>query len=797
MTPANDLELWYHASADEDWNRALPLGNGRLGAMVFGNIIAERIQLNEDSLYNGGPRDRNNPSCLEHLPEIKTLMREGRVGEARGIVNDAMAGIPDSMRCYEPLVDLWIRSEPDNVPLHTSPEDDASADSYVVPTFDGKLLASYRRSLDLSEAVAKVDYTLAGVEYTRECLASFTEPVVATHLKAVGGGLNLKIRLERGPRKSYSTRYADTVEGLGSDGILLRGRTGGEGGLSFAVCLRANAEGGTMKMIGETLVVRGAQKLTLVVAAATTFRESDPTAVVQASAARAIGLSWVDLREAHVASYQKIFGRVSLKLGDEGEKALPTDQRLAKQAEGASDPTLAALYFQFGRYLLLSSSRDGSMPPNLQGIWNQDFWPAWGSKYTININLEMNYWPVEVANLPECLEPLTVLLERMLVNGRKTAREMYGCRGFTAHHNTDLWADTAPTDRNLAASYWCLGGAWLALHLWEHYAFGGDREFLTRIYPILHEASLFFLDYLEDNGKGQLVIPVTASPENVYKLPNGETSILSYGCKMDGRILDELFTATRSAANLLECDADFCQELEQARRRLPRSEVGADGTLMEWLEDYAELDPEHRHCSHLFGLHPGNEIHPVTTPDLAEAARKTLERRGDGGTGWSLAWKVLFWARLGDGKRAGELLRALLNPVMSAELDNVDRSYLDGGTYPNLFCAHPPFQIDGNLGGCAAIAEMLLQSHLSHQDQNESDMMPIIHLLPALPEPWSDGEVSGLRARGGFELNFSWSGGAVHRVSIMSANGGSCILRIGETDTKLTFAQEETKLLDF
>lgn len=458
----------------------------------------------------------------------------------------------------------------------------------------------------------------------------------------------------------------------------------------------------------------------------------------------------------------------------------PTDERVKAFAKGAADPQLEALYFQFGRYLLISSSRPGGQPANLQGLWNQDIHPAWDSKYTVNINTEMNYWPAEVANLAECHQPLFDLIERLVEPGKKTAQAMYGCRGFVTHHNTDIWADTCPTDRNLAASYWVMGSGWLALHLWDHYDYGRDRAFLERTYPVLKEACRFYLDFLIEDAKGRLIICPTSSPENTYRLPNGEAGVLSAGCSMDSQILDKLFRSTREAAAILGLDEEFSKELESARLRLTSPTVGAHGRLLEWPEDYDELEPQHRHCSHLFALHPGDQITPAGTPDLAAAARQTLERRGDDGTGWSIAWKINFQARLGNGEHALRLLRNLLELVETNSTD-----YHHGGSYPNLFCAHPPFQIDGNFGGCAAIAEMLLQSHETREDIETGQNLQVIHLLPALPVAWPSGEFRGFRARGGIEVDLSWRESRMEKCILRSARPAACYLRFSDRLEKI------------
>jgi len=794
MKTNNPMKLWYDQPAGENWNRALPLGNGKLGAMVFGNVVSERIQLNEDSLWNGGPRDRNNPSTLEALPEIRKLLQEGRLAEVHAIANDALSGIPDSQRCYEPLADLLIRLEHGDVPVVIPVGNLASADGNSVSSFDPLQFPSYRRELDLATAKAWVTYTLDGTDYVREHLASAVDNVISIRLTASKpGSISLRLRIERGPRESYSTRYADTVRAIDARGLLVSGRAGGEKGVRFDACLLSAQEGGNVKVIGETLVIQHADAVTLVLSAATSFRESDPAAYALEKARAAVEKNWEALAADHVREYSGYFDRVDLQLA--GEKAnnraetQPTDRRLQRHGKRGGDPALEALYFQFGRYLLISSSRPGSMPANAMGIWNQDFWPAWGAKYTININVQMNYWPAEVCNLADCHQPLFDLLRRLVETGRETARIMYGCGGFVAHHNTDLWADSCPTDRNLGASHWRLGGAWLALHLWDHYDFGRDENFLRDAYPILKEASRFFLDDLITDAAGRLVVSPSCSPENTYSLPSGEAGVLCAGCSMDSQILDTLFRRTHRAAKVLGVDEELRNELESARQRLPRPAIGGKGQLMEWFEDHEELEPRHRHVSHAFALFPGDIISPRETPELSEALKVTLNTRGDEGTGWGMAWKTCLWARLGDGERAHRLLMNLLMPARQKP-GSPWISCVGGGSYPNLFCAHPPFQIDGNFGGTAAIAEMLLQSHGKRKNPVTGEWVPIIHLLPALPAAWKSGKVRGLRARGGFEIDITWHKGALIACQVRSTRENTCFVQYGETTRKVTVQKD-------
>jgi alpha-L-fucosidase 2 len=775
-----DLKLWYDRPAADDWNRALPIGNGRLGAMIFGDIAGDRVQLNEDSVWNGGPRDRSNPSAKAALPEIRRLLREGKIAEAHALNHDAVSGIPDSMRCYEPLADLLFRFQHAGATEKPTTSSLSLAEGYVSPEFEGDAPANYRRELDLRTAVAATEYALAGIRYTRRYLSSAVDQVVAIRLEADrAGAISFRLRMERGPRSSYSTRFADTIQPIGDGELLLSGRCGGEEGVRFAACLVARAEGGAQKLVGETLIVEHADAVTLVLGAATSFRQTHPAEVATQQARAALARGWEPMLADHQREHAGFFSRVELQLGPAEaaaqREAVPTDRRLSEAHAGADDPALAALYLQFGRYLLIASSRPGSLPANGQGIWNQEFWPAWGSKYTININAEMNYWVAETCGLPDCHQPLFDMIERVAQNGRRTAQAMYGCDGFVCHHNIDIWADTCPTDRNSAASYWPLGGAWLVLHLWDHYDFGRDRVFLAKAWPHLREASRFLLDFMIEDDKGRLVISPAASPENVYIRPDGQQSALAEGVAMDAQIVGTLFRRTLAAAKLLDAGADLRPKLETALAKLPAPGIGQHGQVMEWLEDYDETDVHHRHLSHLFFAFPGDQLIPGKSPRLAGAARVTLNRRGDEGTGWCMAWKINLWARLGDGDKAHTLLRNLLEPAGGADDGKQDRTYERGGTYANLFCAHPPFQIDGNFGGAAGIAEMLLQSH----DVEETTGAPVIHLLPALPKAWPEGAVRGLRARGGFTLDLAWKDGALENVLVRTDCGGRCVLRLG------------------
>ena len=759
----NNTTIYFNSPAD-DWNEALPLGNGRLGAMVYGTPYAECIRLNEDSVWYGGSQDRNNKSAKEYLPKIRKLIFEGRIKEAQDLCALALSGTPESQQHYEPLGNLYLLFDGDNTEI-----------------------IDYQRWLDIESAIATVTYKKDGVTYTRQYITSYPKGVMAVRLTADKPGvLSFHTQLSRGDMtwdlSSYESQtyrhpgfntQSDRNEVISEDTSVMSAVCGGKGAVELFSAVKVVADRGNVQGIGSSIVVKNADSVTVLFAADTTFREENPQKSVLERLEKAAECTWEEILDEHVKDYRALFDRVDFRINaDKEEDMIPTPERLADFRTGKEDDSLIELFFQFGRYLLISSSRSGSLPANLQGIWNADRIPMWGSKYTININAQMNYWLAESCNLSECHLPLIEHIERMRENGRQTARQMYGCSGFMAHHNTDIWGDTAPQDVCLSSTYWVLGAAWLCLHIWEHYLFTLDKEFLREYSDLMYEAAEFVLDYLVEDGEYLVTCP-TLSPENEYILPNGEKGVVCKGASMDNQIITELFRACISCGDVLGQSNPVIEKIPIALVKLAPIQIGKYGQIMEWNEDYEEVDPGHRHISHLFALHPGTQISMTKTPQLAQAAVNTLERRlasGGGHTGWSRAWIINLWARLWNGDKALENVRALLK----------------NSTLPNLFDNHPPFQIDGNFGCTAGIAEMLLQSH---EDE--------IVILPALPSEWKCGEVTGLKARGGFTVDIKWenseseNGKMKVEVWITSIKTCEAVVRFGDDFHKISLKTGE------
>jgi len=774
--PRERLALWYERPARQ-WVEALPVGNGRLGAMVYGRPLQERLQLNEDTLWAGGPYRFDNPNFKDALPRVRALLDAGKYREATALTGESLIAQPPTQMPFGAAGDLLL-------------------DFHGIAGAQG-----YRRALDLDTAIATTRFASGAARHVREVFASAPDGVIVLHLRASGGLLDLDVgyrhprEVEYGLMKRDGSRApqdgpADTgaawdmteplleaqrpaslsVRADGARALLVEGRNadhaGVAGALRYAVRIvalgGAGTAGGKVDVADGRLRVRRAREVTLLVGAATSFVNfrdigGDPVQAVRTRTESAANKTYARLRADHVAAHRALFGRLSLRLGrteaDAGGAA-PTDARIAAvpQAGDADLATLAALYLQYGRYLLLSSSRPGSQPANLQGIWNEGPNPPWGGKYTININTEMNYWPAEAANVAECVEPLVAMVEELAVTGAAVARDSYGARGWVAHHNTDLWRAAAPID-GPNWGMWPCGGAWLCKTLWDHYEYAPTDAFLARIYPVLKGAALFFADVLVEDPRGRgLVTSPSLSPENEHH----PGVAVCAGPAMDRQIVRDLFGWTLAAhAALRDPDAAFRTEIEAKRARLAPDRIGAQGQLQEWLEDWDAQAPEqhHRHVSHLYAVYPSAQINVRDTPDLVRAAQVSLNARGDMSTGWATAWRLALWARMGDGERAYGILRGLLGPVR---------------TYPNMFDAHPPFQIDGNFGGAAGILEMLVQSWGGE-----------IRLLPALPRAWPDGAVHGVRARGGVELDLDWAGGRATRLALRGAPGQTVNVRIG------------------
>jgi alpha-L-fucosidase 2 len=730
-----NLKLWYNQPSGNTWENALPIGNGRLGAMIYGNVEKEIIQLNEHTVWSGSPNRNDNPDALGALPEIRKMIFEGNHKEAENLANKAIISKKSQGQMFQPVGNLNL-------------------------AFEGhEKYSNYYRELDIEKAISKTTYVVDDVTFTRETFASFADRVIIVKISANKSGKLAFIA-------NYTSLHKKKTFTVHQNDLQINGTTSDQDGIKglveFMGITRIKLDGGTISKNDTSLVVKGANSATIFISIASNFNNyNDVSGDEEKRAAtylnNAYGKTYEHLKATHIVAYQKYFNRVKIDLGSSAAANFPTDERL-NNFRNTNDPQMVSLYYQFGRYLLISSSQSGGQAANLQGIWNNKLSPPWDSKYTININAEMNYWPAEKTNLSEMHEPFLQMVKDLAVTGQKTAKDMYGARGWMAHHNTDIWRATGAID-GAFWGMWTAGGGWVSQHLWEHYLYTGDKAFLTSVYPALKGAAMFYVDFLVEHPKYKwMVVNPGNSPENAPAAHDG--SSLDAGVTMDNQIVFDVFNTAIRAAEMLKKDASFIDTLKQMRAKLPPMHIGKHNQLQEWLDDIDDPKDNHRHISHLYGLFPSNQISAYRTPELFEASKNTLIQRGDVSTGWSMGWKVNWWAKLQDGNHAYKLIQNQLTPIGN------ERGA--GGTYNNLFDAHPPFQIDGNFGCTSGITEMLMQS---------SD--GAIHILPALPDVWTSGSIGGLKARGGFEIiEIKWKDSKLVKLAVKSTLGGNLRLRL-------------------
>lgn len=763
-------KLYYDKSA-KDWNEALPIGNGFMGAMVFGDTVRERIQLNEDSVWAPGYQDRTNPDSKAYIEEVRELILEGNIEAAEKLAKNTMFATYPHMAHYQTLGDVWIDFEGRTGNKRVT-KDDTGIARFENDTVN---LHEYSRELDLSSAIGKVAYGLNGSQFVHEYFASNPNNCVVYSLESDNESLSFSLSATRkDSRSGRGASYLDDYQVEDGQFITLTGSTGGRTGIGFCLKVKVVSEGGRQFQQGGNIVVEQARRAVVYITARTSFRDEDYPEWCERTLAQCSLDNYEKIKAEHICDYQSYFEKVNLVL-EEGspEQELTTPQRLERMRKGEVDPTLLQTYFDYGRYLLIASSREGSLPANLQGIWNEDFEPVWGSKYTININTEMNYWIAEKSGLSDLHLPLLEHLKVMVEKGRLVARKMYGCRGFCCHHNTDIWGDCAPQDQHMPGTIWPLGGAWLSLHIWEHYSYTRDRAFLEEFYPIYRDSVLFFVDYMIQTASGEWITGPSVSPENSYITQNGQIGTLAMGSTMDTEIIRELFQKFLAMQAEREQEDELVGEVLERLEHLPPLKIGKNGQIQEWLEDFEEAEPGHRHISQLFALYPGNSINKQDTPELAAAAEMTLKQRlaaGGGHTGWSKAWIIHFWAHLENGEEALQNLQELLAH----------------STQENLLDSHPPFQIDGNFGGTNSILEMLVQ------DYGEK-----LVLLPATPARFPNGVLEGYRLKNGGTLELQWQQGEVHSFTIHATRAFTQVVQIEQQSLPVTLKAGETKTVNY